>query len=538
MTRIVFTNANLLDGDNPARPANVVVSGDRIESVGNGPAETRPDDRVIDLAGKTLMPGMVCGHFHAAYWGTGGGGGRPVGLECHPSLQAVRAVANMKTALDCGFTGAIGAGSPHQIDAALKTAVEEGTIAGPRLMTGSRDVGTTGFSADMSNPSFLQIGAQTSVTTADGPDAMARIVRQEVKDGAEIVKFFLTGGHATGGTGADWLMTEAEFAAGVGAAHQRGAKARAHLASKESILLSVKLGVHIVDHGDGLDEECFAPLIDSNTFLTPSLLFPKEMMAVMPGHAFTDAMKQPWDEMAAILPAASKAGVKLLIGDDYGAFTLTHGRYGEEMELYVRECGVPALDVIRWATKHGAEAMGIDAGRSRPASSPTWWWSTAIPRRTSAVLKDRAKILAVMKGGVAAKDGLAAADELERLLTYRPSRRREGGPRIRALGSLNLIEQRQRPRLGADPRQSPAQIEGQWPTRCARRRERVGQHRRRSRRCRNMSAAGAGLRAVAVWVRIASCAARTASSSLSNQQSVIASNAKRGSGSWIGVSWA
>jgi imidazolonepropionase-like amidohydrolase len=407
MGRIVFHNANLLDGDNPARAANVVVSGERIESVGNGPAEVRTDDRVVDLAGKTLMPGMVLGHFHAAYWGTGASG-RPVGLEAHPSLQAVRAVANMKTALECGFTGAISAGAPHAIDAALKAAVEEGTIIGPRLVAGSRDIGTTGFSADMANPSYLRIHAPTGVHTADGPDALRRVVRQEIKDGAEIVKVFLTGGHATGGTGADWLMSEAEFAAVVDAANERGAKTRAHLASKASILLCVRLGVHIVDHGDGLDEECFAPLIESGTFLTPSLLFPKEMMAIMPGHAFTDAMREPWDAMAAVLPAASAAGVKLLIGDDYGAFTLTHGRYGEEMELYVKECGVPALDVIRWATRHGAEAMGIDAGAIEAGKLADLVVVDGDPSADIAVLKDRAKILAVFKGGVAAKDGLGA----------------------------------------------------------------------------------------------------------------------------------
>ena len=70
------------------------------------------------------------------------------------------------------------------------------------------------------------------------------------------------------------------------AAHQRGAKTRAHLASKESILLCIRLGVHIIDHGDGLDEECFVPLVESGTFLTPSLLFPKEMMKVMALPAF------------------------------------------------------------------------------------------------------------------------------------------------------------------------------------------------------------------------------------------------------------
>jgi imidazolonepropionase-like amidohydrolase len=408
MARLVLQDANVLDGDNPGRRATVVVAGERIESVGAGPVELRPDDRVIDCTGSTVMPGMVLGHFHAAYWNTGGGG-RPVGLEAHPSLQAVRAVANARTALECGFTGAISAGTPHAIDAALKIAIDEGTIPGPRLIAGSRDVGTTGFSADMSNPSYLQIGAPSGVTIADGPDEMARAVRQEVKDGAEIIKIFLTGGHATGGTGEDWLMSEAEFAAASAAARQRGAKTRAHLASKAAILLSIEHGIHIVDHGDGMDDECIDRLVESGTFLTPSLLFPREMMQAMAGHPFAEAMREPWQQMAAILPKASKAGVKLLVGDDYGAFTLNHGRYGEELALYVHECGVPALEVIRWATKHGAEAMGLgdQAGTVEAGKLADLLVVNGDPSADIALLQDRANLLAIMKGGVLVKDGLA-----------------------------------------------------------------------------------------------------------------------------------
>ncbi len=407
MARLVLNNANLLDGEHAARKATVVVSGERIESAGESPVEARPDDRVVDCTGRTVMPGMILGHFHAAYWGTGGGG-RPVGLEAHPSLQAIRAVANMKTALDCGFTGAISAGTPHGIDAALKVAVEEGTIKGPRLIPGSRDVGSTGFSADMSNPAYLQIGAATGVTTADGPDGMARAVRQEIKDGAEIVKIFLTGGHATGGSGEDWLLTEAEFAAAMSAAHQRGAKTRAHLASKAAILQSIEYGIHIVDHGDGMDDECIERLIETGTFLTPSLLFPKEMMKAMAGHPFAEAMRQPWEQMAAVLPRASASGVKLLVGDDYGAFTLNHGRYGEELELYVDECGVPALEVIRWATKNGAEAMGLggETGTVEAGKLADLLVVDGDPALDIGLLKDRANLRAILKGGELVKDTL------------------------------------------------------------------------------------------------------------------------------------
>src|SRR5579871_4176111 len=117
MARLIFRNANLLDGDNAARRATVVVEGERIAALSAGPVDARPDDRTVDLAGRTLMPGMILGHYHAGYWNTGASG-KPVGFEATPALQAIRATHNLRTTLDCGFTGAISAGVPHAIDAA------------------------------------------------------------------------------------------------------------------------------------------------------------------------------------------------------------------------------------------------------------------------------------------------------------------------------------------------------------------------------------------------------------------------------------
>ena len=103
-------------------------------------------------------------------------------------------------------------------------------------------------------------------------------------------------------------------------------------------------------------------------------------------------MKADIDAMAEILPKANAAGMCLVLGDDYGAIFLPHGSYAEELAYYVEEIGIPALDVIRWATKHGAELMGRghELGHRRPpASSPTCWWSTATLLADLAVLQDR-----------------------------------------------------------------------------------------------------------------------------------------------------
>jgi imidazolonepropionase-like amidohydrolase len=407
MTRLILQDANLLDGDRTPRRATVVIVGDRIEAVSDAPIEVRPGDRVVALAGRTVMPGMVQAHFHAAYWNAGNSG-RPLGLEVHPSHAALRAAANFRTALDCGFTGVIGAAAPHAIDASMKLAIAEGAMVGPRIMAGSRDVSTTGHSSDMSYPDWLKIGADGGVHLADGPDAIRRVIRREAKDGAEIIKLFVTRGHGTGGSGAQWEMQPDELEMAVRIANERGIKTRAHVSNRDAVLCCIEAGVHIIDHGDGFDEQCIERILAKGAFLTPSLWFPKRMMQLAPGIPYTDAMKPDYDAMAAILPKANAAGVKLLTGDDFGATGVDHGTYAEELILYANEIGIPALDVIRWATKHGAEAMGLgdQTGTIEPGKLADLLVVAGDPSIDITLLRDRANLLAIFLGGVAIKDEL------------------------------------------------------------------------------------------------------------------------------------
>ena len=155
-------------------------------------------------------------------------------------------------------------------------------------------------------------------------------------------------------------MTRDEMGAGIEAAHLRGARVRGHIANREAILMALDLGIDVIDHGDGMDDECIERIVETGTPVVPSMLFPARFLASMGGSAlgFTDSMKADIDAMAEILPKANAAGVRLVLGDDYGAIFFPHGAYAEELAYYVEEIGIPALDVIRWATKHGAELMG------------------------------------------------------------------------------------------------------------------------------------------------------------------------------------
>jgi imidazolonepropionase-like amidohydrolase len=411
VTRLVLTHATVVDGDGPpVADAHVTVDGDRITAVGTGPApDPRPDDRVVDLVGRTVMPGMINCHFHATYHELGATPA-PFGLEEPMALQAVRAVNSLEQLVTGGFTSAVSAGAPFAIDASMKVAIERGLINGPRLVPCSRDESTTGHAGDRSFPPHWQVGALGAIRPSDGPDEFRRSVRAEIKEGAEIIKMFVTGGHGTIGPKEHLEMTREEMAAGIEAAHLRGVKVRGHIANREAILMALELRIDVIDHGDGMDDECIDRIVGTGTPVVPSMMFPDRLLRSMgsSGLGFTDTMKADMDAMAEVLPKANAAGMRLVLGDDYGAIFFPHGHYAEELAFYVDEVGIPVSDVIRWATRHGAELMGRshELGAVRAGCLADLLVVDGNPLDDIAVLQDRGNLLAIVKGGRFVKDHL------------------------------------------------------------------------------------------------------------------------------------
>jgi imidazolonepropionase-like amidohydrolase len=411
VTRLVLTHATVVDGEHPGRPdSHVVVDGERITSVTSGrPPDPLPDDRVVDLGGRTVMPGMVNCHFHATYHNLGATPA-PFGLEEPMALQAVRAVNSLEMLVNSGFTSAVSAGAPFAIDASMKVAIERGLIPGPRLVPCSRDVSTTGHAGDRSYPPHWEVGALGAIRPSDGPDEFRRSVRAEIKEGAEFIKMFVTGGHGTIGPKEQIEMSRAEMAAGIEAAHLRGAKVRGHIANREAILMALDLQIDVIDHGDGMDDECIERIVGSGTPVVPSMLFPVRFLASMGGNSlgFTDSMKEDIDAMAEVLPRANAAGMRLVLGDDFGAIFLPHGSYADELTYYTKEIGIPPQDVIRWATKHGAELMGRghELGTVTEEKLADLVIVDGDPLTDITVLSEPANLLAIVKGGRMVKDRL------------------------------------------------------------------------------------------------------------------------------------
>jgi imidazolonepropionase-like amidohydrolase len=415
VARLVLTGATVLDADGSRPRSTVVVEGRRIAAVrsddGAGALDGGPEDRVVELGGRTVMPGMVSSHFHATYHELGSKPA-PFGLEEPPALQAVRAARHLELLLRCGFTGAVSAGAPFAIDASMKAAIAEGLFPGPHLMAGSRDVSTTGHAGDKSFPWYWDVGARGAIHRSDGPDEFRRAVREEIKQGAEIIKMFVTGGHGTVAPAERTEMSRAEITAGIEAAHERGALVRGHIANRDALHMALDAAIDVVDHGDGLDQAAIGRMVDQGTFLVPSQLFPARFAEMMGGGGlgFTAAMAEDIERALAILPEANKAGVKLLCGDDYGAMGLPHGRYADELAFYVKEAGIAPLDVLRWATRHGAEVMGRahELGAVREGYLADLLVVDGDPLTDIGVLQDTDNLAAIMKGGTLIKDELDA----------------------------------------------------------------------------------------------------------------------------------
>jgi imidazolonepropionase-like amidohydrolase len=374
-SRTVFTHANLLDGEHPAKPGcTVVVEGNTITAVDTAEIAVEPGtgpdaDRVIDLRGRTLMPGMTSGHFHTTYHGVGSSD-RPFGLEAAPAFQAYQAVANGQKALHAGFTSVCGASCSFDIDASLDSAIRAGLVQGPRMVPASRDLITTGDSND-TVPWWYESSAIGVVRVCDGPDEFRHVVRDEIKRGARMIKLYVTGGHGVTTPKHSISLAADELRAAVDAAHGRGVRVRAHVAHKQAILDCVAAGVDVIDHADGMDDECIEALVAAGTIVLPSLYLPLKILELM-GDApkagggsantlgFTTETGHDFAQMCAMLGRAVEAGVRICTGDDFGATFTPHGDYAKELAVYVEHAGIPALEVLRWATRNGRELMDMD----------------------------------------------------------------------------------------------------------------------------------------------------------------------------------
>jgi imidazolonepropionase-like amidohydrolase len=399
---LILSDANVVDQERSRPGATVVVDGDRITAVLDAAAPAEPGDRVIALGGRTVMPGMFTCHFHSTYRFRGVG---VPGNEYPPAYEALISERHLQIALAAGYTGAVGAGASNDVEPGVKQALSDGFIRGPHFWPSGRELSTTGHANDFL-PWYWNVSHRGGVHLCDGADGFRRGVREEIKRGAEVVKLFVTGGHGVRAPKTRMELTDEELAAAIDTAHSRNTLVRGHIVNKRAILLAIELGIDIVDHCDDMDDEVIAALVEHGTFVVPSILFPKlsagQLEASDPEAAA--AIRRDLEAVYEVLPRADAAGVKLLLGDDYGGPPyMQHGQYGDELHTFVEDAGISPTSVLRWATRHGAELVGRpDLGTVAPGAAADLLLVDGDPTSDIGLLADKPPVAVVLGGEVVA----------------------------------------------------------------------------------------------------------------------------------------
>lgn len=336
-------------GETPVKNSYFVVEDKKIVKVGNGESPLSDDMEVVDLTGKTVMPGLINSHVHITMEPVGD----PVSIMEKESAAktTLRGVANLKKHLHSGTTFFRDLGAPKGIDFDLRDGVNEGLVEGPQFLAAGKCVTMTGGHGWF-------IGRE-----ADGVDETRKAAREQLRAGSDIVKIMATGGVMTKGVepGSPQLTME-EMRSAVDEAHKAGKKTASHAQGTEGIKNAILAGIDSIEHGIFLDDEVIQLMVDKGVYLVPTLVAPYFIVengveAGIPKYAVDKSeyvMKFHMDSFT----KAYKAGVKIAMGTDAGTPFNLHDAAPHELKLMI-QCGMTPMESLVASTKSSADLLGI-----------------------------------------------------------------------------------------------------------------------------------------------------------------------------------
>ena len=406
----IFSNLNLFKGDSDTicEDASIWIDGNIIKYAGPSSEFTNTSHNIerVDLGGKTVIPGMTESHAHISYTNNG-----PLELDKTPIEEAmIKTVDNARIMLGSGFTSAISFGSVHRIDVFLRDAINSGQIAGPRLLAGGRDICAIGGNAD-TYPDHAKPQTEGLAMITDGPWEIRKAVRTLWKNGVDVVKVMIDGELISlQGRPGDLGYKDEEVEALVDEAHRKKMKVACHARSAEAVKQAVKSGIDFIGHANYIDSEALELLIENKdrVYVGPAIAWEMaflenaEKMGYKSDSREVIEYQKELEETISSYKKMKDAGIKILVGGDYGLDIAPHGTYAKDLEHYVNLFGFSNAEAMHCATSLGGEAMDNNGllGTLEEGKLADLVIIDGNPLEDITVLQDHKKIKAVMKDGL------------------------------------------------------------------------------------------------------------------------------------------